>query len=89
MATTTATPEALAFYRAAQHTLTYLAGRWRDESKYENIDLYLLPLSEIANKAGVVLAGMTKRPFGVLFRVGGREFHAFFKGHTYQYKRTA
>lgn len=81
------TPEALAFYKAAGNVLDYLAARWADEKDYENLDTYLLPLSPIADKTGVVLTGMTKRPFGVKYRVGEKVFHAFVRGNSYAYKR--
>ncbi len=82
------TDQANSFYKKATETMVYLAGRWRDESQFENIDLYMMPFSKIANECGVQLKAMTKRPFGVKFAVDQKEFHAFIRGNSYEYKRT-
>ena len=82
-----ANPEALAFFEAAEKTLVYLKGRWLDERDYEHIDAYMQPLSSIAENAGVLLTAMTKRPFGIQFRVRGKVFHAYLSGRSYAYKR--
>lgn len=86
---TQVTPEAAEFFRQAANLIASLAGRWKDERNYENIDLYLQPLSPIANQCGVVLVAMTKRPFGVKFTVGEKRFEAFIKGRNCVYRRTA
>lgn len=82
------TPEALAFYTAAQRTMENLWERWQDEKQYEAIEDYRLPLVAVAEKAGVTLGAMTKRPFGVKFSVGGKEFHLTITRQKYAYTRT-
>ena len=81
------TPEALTFYERAQGILENLYVRWESERRYENIDLYLLPLNGLAGAVGVQLLAMTKKPFGVKYRVGEKVFHAFIRHGEYSYKR--
>ena len=82
------TPEALDFFNRAANLMATLAGRWKDESANENIQDYLKPFQTMAHETGVALMAMKKSPFGITFRVGEREFHAFIKGRNAQYKRT-
>ena len=63
------TPEAVRFYNDAASTMAYLVARWSDEGKYEDINEYVKPLEPIAQKAGVKIEKMTKRPFGCIFSV--------------------
>lgn len=65
---------ALDFYNAAEHTMGNLFSRWMDESQYEDINDYQKPLNPIAEKCGVKIVKMTKRPFGCIFAVDGKEF---------------
>jgi hypothetical protein len=58
----------------------YLAGRWADEKEYEDIAEYQKNLQELANKYGIKILSMTKRPFGFIFVVIG------FETVEYQYK---
>lgn len=83
-----ATPEALAFYRDAEQMMTNLASRWLDEYQHEDIADYMAPLQPLAERCGVELLKMTKRPFGVRYRVGAKEFHAKVTSRVYQYTRT-
>lgn len=62
------------FVRAAQDTLVRLYCRWQDEKDYEDIKDYLDPLQPIAAVHNVTLVRMTKRPFGLSFRIGERRF---------------
>ena len=83
------TPEAVAFYESAEDVLTALYRRWQDESGYEQIRDYLIPLRPLASEAGVVLRNMTVRPFGVRFSVGDKVFKLWIAGRTYAYSRIA
>jgi hypothetical protein len=89
MTTAPTTPEALAFCDKAFKMMAYLYERWADEKDYEDLNEYLEPLRPVAVETGVELLAMTKRPFGVKYRVAGKTFHAFIKGGTYGYKRIA
>jgi hypothetical protein len=82
-----ATPEAEAFFHAAQKMLSYLWGRWQDEKEYEPIADYALPLKPIAAKAGVEIVKMTSRPFGCRFTVGPKVFTIRVTGREYSYQR--
>lgn len=57
----------LGFQKAVGQLMVQLAERWRDESKYENINDYQARLQTEATKLGLTLTGMTKRPFGCTF----------------------
>lgn len=88
-ATGTTTPEALAFWNAAGDMMAQLAGRWLDEQEYEDIADYATPLRPIAERCGVTITGMTRRPFGVRFAVGPKQFHATMSSRgQYRYVRT-
>ena len=45
-----------------------LAGRWLDESEYEDINEYGEVLDPILDSLGMTRRSMTKRPFGVVAR---------------------
>jgi hypothetical protein len=87
--TRTATPEALVFFERIEEIMCELYGRWQDEKDYEDINDYSKPLEGAAKVSKVKILGMTKKPFGVRYSVGEKEFHAFIKGgRTYRYNRT-
>ena len=71
---TEAEQKAVNFYNDAESTISYLAQRWSDEKEYENIDDYKKPLEEMAEKSGVKIQKMIKKPFGCLFSVENQEF---------------
>ena len=81
------TPEALAFFKASQRVMEVLWERWQDEGRYEDINEYAKPLQPIANKAGVKIVKMTKRPFGCIFAVGEKQFALTCNSRAYEYKR--
>ena len=88
--TTTATPEAVKFYYDCEKTLINLFCRWQDEKDYEDIADYAAPLKPIADKAGVVIIKMNKRPFGCDFTVSGKTFRLSLNARgTLAYKRIA
>lgn len=60
-------PQAQAFLDEIIPTLEYLYNRWQDESRFENIDDYKLPLLKTANKHKVEIDVMNKHPFGFEF----------------------
>lgn len=62
------------FINASADRLGYLACRWQDESKYEDIKDYQKNLQTIADKYGVIIVKMIKRPFGCDFTADGRRF---------------
>lgn len=76
--------QARTFWKEAQEMLQYLAVRWCDEREYEHIDSYMQPLAPIAEKTGVQLAAMSKRPFGVKFRTGDREWSICITASKYE-----
>jgi len=53
-----------AFFTEAQKMLSYLYSRWQDEKEYENIEEYAKPLTATAEKHGLKIVKMNKRPFG-------------------------
>lgn len=87
MRTVEVTPQALAFSESASKLLADLYGRWQDEKEYEHIDTYMQPFSALAEKTGVQLVRMTKRPFAVQFTVGEKRFHLYCNGRVVGYKR--
>lgn len=62
------------FFNASADRLGYLACRWQDESKYEDIKDYQKNLQTIADRYGVIVVKMIKRPFGCEFTADGRRF---------------
>lgn len=75
------------FFEKAENTITDLFLRWKDESEYEDIKDYKLPLESIAKKHNVVITRMSKRPFGCEFTTDGRTYKLTMTGKTYLYKR--
>jgi len=49
--------------------IDYMAGRWEDESEYENIEDYKNILQKAATPFGIVIDKMIAQPFGFKFRV--------------------
>ena len=84
------TPQAMRFYDESQEVIFDLAMRWQDESEYEDINTYKLPLQPIAEQCGVKIEKMCKRPFGCEYSVDGKRFRLSItlsgKGN-YSYKR--
>ena len=66
--------QAVDFIHAAESTLCYLVGRWADEKEYEDIEDYKKPLETIAEKFGVEIRKMVKKPFGFLFSIADEDF---------------
>lgn len=80
---------AMNFFTKAEATMTNLAGRWLDESKYEDINDYKKPLIPIAKKTNCEIVKMNKRPFGCNFTTDGRTYVLKISGTRYEYKRIA
>ncbi len=62
------------FYQEAQETMCNLAGRWQDESEYEDIADYQKVIEPLAAKHGLKIVRMQKRPFGVIAQSGARKY---------------
>ena len=60
------------FVKAVGQLLVDLAERWLDESQYEDINEYQKVIQKTADKFGIQLTGMNRRPFGCRFREGSR-----------------
>lgn len=69
--------------------LDYLHWRWMDEKEFEDINDYQKPLNPIAEKFGVKITKMHKRPFGFTFEVDGRTYRVKSTGRNHSYQRTA
>jgi len=81
------TSNAKNFFEAAEDTIVNLKGRWMDESEYEDIKDYKLPLLSIAKKHNVVINRMKKSPFGCIFTTNNMKFQLGLKDRSYFYKR--
>lgn len=82
--------KASSFYTGVQDLVVALACRWLDECKYEDIKEYQDRLQKEADKFGVKITSMKKRPFGCLFVVVGAEevvYQLSCAGKSYSYKR--
>lgn len=79
------------FFDAAETIFANLAGRWRDESKHENIDDYAEPIQKFANTidAEIKIGKMSKRPFGCQFQIDGATYRISVAGRQYSYQRIA
>lgn len=75
------------YFEAAYQTLNYLAQRWQDEREYENIQEYKDLLQKMANRFGVTVTRMTKRPFGCEFEVDSRTYQFVSTSKGISYKR--
>jgi hypothetical protein len=78
---------ALDFYEKAEDVFANLKSRWQEESEYEDINDYKLPLEPIAKETNVIITKMTKRPFGCEFTTDGRTFKISLNDRSYLYKR--
>jgi hypothetical protein len=78
--------KAAQFFEAAHETLGNLYSRWLDEHEYEDINDYQLPLNPIAEKFGVKITKMTKKPFGCHFEtdLGKYVFTCTLRSVTYK-----
>ena len=63
--------KAKAFWENAGELVCSLTGRWADESEYEDINDYKVPLQKLADKYDITIKSMLKRPFGCKFVVNG------------------
>lgn len=63
--------------------------RWQDEKEYEDIMDYQQALAPEILKFGGKIIKMTKRPFGVQFRLGDGIYHLMHTSETYSYKLIA
>lgn len=83
-----ASPIARGFSEAVADLSFNLWNRWQDEKDYEDINDYLEPYKPLAKKYGVELIKMTKRPFGLQFRISdGREYQISTTSRATGYQR--
>lgn len=77
-----------AMYKKQQNLMVNLAGRWADESRYENIDEYQKVI-ERAIGPQFTIAKMSKRPFGFQFTIGTDALYSLTVDSrgTYEWKR--
>jgi len=73
-------------YMDLEQTMSYLAGRWRDEHEYENIDDYATPIRPKVEAIGGVFVRMVKRPFGFIYSLAG-VLYQIKVGRYYEYHR--
>ena len=86
-ASNTAKTVALAFFDDAYELIGELYGRWLDEKDYEDIYDYRAPLAKIAEKHGVTITKMTKKPFGFAFTTPQGTYVATARLGSVSYKR--
>ncbi len=83
------TPAAANFFDQAAGLLLALSDRWADESGYESLADYTIPLKKVAEPLGVTVTKMHSRPFAVFFTVGERKFVMAVKKNHVEYRRLA
>lgn len=72
-----------------ENLVVRLAGRWADESQFENIAEYQKVI-EAELPRGFTITRMTKRPFGFEFTIGdGFKYQVFCTSRQYGCKRVA
>jgi uncharacterized protein (DUF2235 family) len=59
------------FSDLALETFCYLAGRWEDEQRYEDIADYAQALTPFADQVKIGISKMTKSPFGAVLLIDG------------------
>jgi len=81
--------KAARFFKDAEEIVVNLAARWLDESEFENIEDYGLPLIPVAAESGVEITKMCKKPFGCEFTTDGRVYRlsVHYNGGSYEYRR--
>lgn len=62
------------FFLESVSLITSLYERWQDEKQYEKIEDYAAPLAPLAEKHGIKIDKMNKRPFGCTLSVNNRKF---------------
>lgn len=62
------------FTKPALDRIDYLAGRWQDESAYENFGDYAIELKKVCDGEGFTFVNACQRPFGFNFRKDGKQF---------------
>ena len=78
---------AAGFFKESVETFGYLYNRWLDEKDYEDINDYQLPLNAIAQKFGVTILKMNKKPFGCDFTVDGKTYKISVSATRIKYQR--
>lgn len=76
-----------AFMTEATKMLSYLYARWQDEKEYEDIKEYAKPLTATAEKHGLKIAKMNKRPFGCDVTINGKTYRVDVKATSMGWKR--
>lgn len=75
-------------FNALENTMTYLYGRWLDESAYEDFaDYEKVMKREIEKIQGAEFLKGTKRPFGCHFKVGEKIYEYTVNTRNIGYKR--
>lgn len=62
------------FLNEGAETLSYLYERWQDEREHEDINDYAKPLAKLAEKHGLSIIKMNKKPFGCNVSINNRKF---------------
>jgi hypothetical protein len=79
--------KAKSFFQATIDIASNLYGRWLDERQYEDINDYQKPLNPIAQRFGIQITKMNKRPFGFNFTVDGFNFTLAVKGNQISFRQ--
>lgn len=74
-------------FKALEPIMANLAGRWADESQYEDINDYKAVLDPHVIAAGGQILRMFKRPFGFRFCLNGSLYDVKMAMRSYSYQR--
>jgi hypothetical protein len=77
----------LVVFNGMQPLLCGLRARWADERKFENFGDYEVVMSRMVESLGAKFVRGTKRPFGVVYEIGGFQYQIMVTSRTYQYAR--
>jgi hypothetical protein len=69
-----------------ENVFVNLYTRWMDEKEYEDIKDYEKVLTPYVEGIGGEVIKMTKRPFGIQFKLEGVKYHFFLTLKQYGYK---
>lgn len=76
-------------YDLLQGLMLDLYARWLEESKYENVEDYSLPIKPFVVAAGGEFLKMNKRPFGFSYRLGDATYQVMVRQSNYSYRRVS
>ena len=74
-------------FQSLQSTMQYLAGRWEDEKRYEDIRQYADVINNALKPFDITVSAMVKRPFGFTYQIADVTYRVTCSMREYAYRR--